>query len=81
METELAFETTNSITADMVEGLLKSNDIAFERRTFGAGVHMSMIFGRSDNAGIRIFVSKDDAGKAREILAGAGYCEPEQQQS
>ena len=73
METELAFETTNSITADMVEGLLKSNDIAFERRTFGAGVHMSMLFGHSDNAGIRIFVSKDDAGKARGILAGAGY--------
>lgn len=77
METELVFETTNSITADMVEGLLKSSGIAFERRTFGAGVHMSMLFGRSDNAGISFHVAKADAEKAREVLGGAGFCEPD----
>ena len=77
METELVFETTRSITADMVEGLLKSSGIEFEKRTFGAGVHMAMLFGRSDNAGISFHVAKDDAGKAREILQGAGFCDPE----
>ena len=73
METALVFETVNSMKADMAEGLLKSNDIAFERRAFGAGSNATMVFGGSDNAGIRFYVAAEDYAQAEEILGAAGF--------
>lgn len=73
MKTEMVYETGNSITADMVEALLKSNDIAYERRNFGAGTHLTMVFGSSKHSPIQFHVAEDCAHKATEILQAAGY--------
>ena len=73
MKTEMVYETGNSITADMVEALLMSNDIVYERRNFGAGTHLTMVFGSSKHSPIQFHVPVDQAEKAVEILQGAGY--------
>lgn len=77
MKTEMVFETGNSITADMVEALLKSNDIAYERRNFGAGTHLTMVFGSSKHSPIQFYVAEECADRAVEILQSAGYISAE----
>ncbi|MBR2281460.1 MAG: DUF2007 domain-containing protein [Spirochaetales bacterium] len=73
MQTRLVYETTEPFKGDMVEALLKSAGIPYERKSFGMGPAMTIVYGQGLSSGIRFFVPEDDFGRARECLEGAGF--------
>jgi len=69
VENDIAFLTTadSVISADMIEAMLRDNDIPVLKKHRGAGLHLKIVFG-STNFGIDMYVPSDLLEKAKELI-------------
>ena len=68
MEEKLVYSSTNTVEVDYICSILKENDIAFIRKTKGAGDYLTIAAGNLFNNTIKIFVSEKDYKKAIKLI-------------
>lgn len=68
MEEKLIFSSSNTIEIDYICSVLKENDIAFVRKTEGAGEYLNIMAGNLFNNTTSILVSNEDYKKAQELV-------------
>ena len=66
------YTAQNSLQADMILEMLKSNGIPAYKKDLGYAAIMN-IYGGYSNGGEEIYVAEENQEKAAEILEGMGY--------
>jgi len=68
MEEKLLYSSTNNMEVDYVCSLLKENDIAYTKKTEGAGDYLTITAGNLFNYTTKIFVSDEQYEKANQLI-------------
>lgn len=68
MEEKLVYSNTNITEVDYICSILEENNIAFIKKTEGAGDYLNIAAGNLFNNTIEIFVNEKDYEKATELI-------------
>ena len=69
MEEKIVYSSTNNMEVDYICSILKENNIAFIKKTEGAGDYLTIAAGNLFNYTTMVLVDEKDYEKAKELLA------------